>query len=274
MLVAPWLVGVILGLVEGITEFLPVSSTGHLIVAGSLLGFVGQRADTFEIVIQVGAILAVVWHYRALLWELVTRFATVPADQRLAGNLFLAFLPAALVGLALHHWIKLHLFTPVTVAVAFVVGGLIILWIEWRRPAVHTTAIADITWRQALGVGCAQILALIPGTSRSASTILGGYALGLSRPVATEFSFLLAIPILVAAAGYDMLKSRSLFTRADTPLFVIGTVVSFLSALLVIRVFLRFVRSHTFNGFAWYRIGFGALILILASLHLLRMNAA
>ncbi len=274
MLAAPWLVAVLLGLVEGITEFLPISSTGHLIVAGSLLGFAGQRAATFEIVIQVGAIFAVVWHYRALLWEVVTRFATVPADQRLAGNLILAFLPAALVGVALHHWIKLHLFTPVTVAVAFVVGGLIILWIEWRRPVVDTTSVADITWRQALGIGCAQILALIPGTSRSASTILGGYVLGLSRPVATEFSFLLAIPILIAAAGYDMFKSRALFTHADVPMFVIGTVVSFLSALVVIRVFLRFVRSHTFNGFAWYRIGFGVLILVLAGLHLVHLNAA
>lgn len=274
MPIAPMLVAVILGLVEGITEFLPVSSTGHLIVAGSLLGFIGERAATFEIVIQVGAILAVVWHYRSLLGDLVARMYGAPPEQRLALNLVAAFAPAAVVGLVLHHWIKAHLFTPVTVAAAFIAGGFIILIMEWRTPAISVREVHAISLRQAIGIGCAQVLALIPGTSRSAATILGGYALGLSRPAATEFSFLLAIPTLVAAALYDGYKSRALFTSADVPFFLVGTAVSFVAALLVIRGFLRFVQGHTFRAFAWYRIAFGALILALAALHLLRMDAA
>jgi undecaprenyl-diphosphatase len=270
----PMLIAVILGLVEGITEFLPVSSTGHLIVAGSLLGYVGERAATFEIVIQVGAILAVVWHYRQVLSELIRRVFSAPAEQRLALNLALAFLPAAVVGLGLHHWIKEHLFTPVSVAAAFIIGGVVILVMEWRRPVVTTGEIHKVSVRQALGIGCAQVLALIPGTSRSAATILGGYAFGLSRPAATEFSFLLAIPTLIAAAAYDGYKSRALFTQGDILFFVVGTAVSFVSALFVIRGFLRFVQSHSFRAFAWYRIAFGAVILLLAALHLLRMDAA
>jgi undecaprenyl-diphosphatase len=268
------MIAIILGLVEGITEFLPISSTGHLIVAGSLLGFIGERAATFEIVIQVGAIFAVIWHYRALLVDLVRRMFTAPPEQRLAGNLVVAFLPAALVGLVLHHWIKAHLFTPVTVAAAFILGGLIILLMEWRKPAVTVVEVHAVSWRQAVGIGCAQMLALIPGTSRSAATILGGYAFGLSRPAATEFSFLLAIPTLIAAAGYDAFKSRALFTAADAPFFLVGTLVSFIAAGVVIRGFLRFVQSHTFRAFAWYRIAFGVVILTLAALHLLRMDAA
>jgi undecaprenyl-diphosphatase len=274
MLVAPLLVAVILGLVEGITEFLPVSSTGHLIVAGSLLGFSGPRAATFEIVIQVGAILAVIWHYRVVLADLMGRFFTADAERRLGGNLALAFLPAALVGLVLHGWIKAHLFTPVTVAAAFIGGGIVIFLIERLRPTSVTVEARAISRRQAFGIGCAQVLALIPGTSRSAATILGGYTLGLSRPAATEFSFLLAIPTLLAAAGYDIFKSRHLFTAADVPMFVVGTAVAFVSALLVIRGFLRYVQRHTFNVFAWYRIGFGLLLLALAALHLLRSDAA
>ena len=269
-----FIVAIVLGIVEGVTEFLPVSSTGHLIVAGSLLDFVGQRAATFEIVIQVGAILAVVWHYRVLLRDLVARAATDPAERRLGVNLLVAFLPAAAVGAGLHHFIKTHLFTPITVAVAFIVGGVAIIGIERLRPQMRTGEVRGISLRQALGIGCAQLLALIPGTSRSAATILGGYSLGLSRPAATEFSFLLAIPTLVAAAGYDALKSRDLFTAADLPYFAIGTLVSFFSALVVIRTFLRFVRTHTFVGFAWYRIAFGILILALAASHLLRLDAA
>lgn len=274
MLAAPLLVAAILGLLEGITEFLPVSSTGHLIVAGSLLGFSGPRAATFEIVIQVGAIFAVIWHYRAVLLDLFGRFFTADAERRLGGNLVLAFLPAVVVGLLLHHWIKAHLFTPVTVAAAFIVGGVVILLIEWLRPAVVTTEVRAISARQALGIGCAQVLALIPGTSRSAATILGGYILGLSRPAATEFSFLLAIPTLLGAAGYDLVRSRHLFTAADVPMFLVGTAVSFVSALFVIRGFLRYVQHHSFNAFAWYRIVFGLLILALAASHLLRLDAA
>ena len=274
MIIAPLVVAMILGLVEGITELLPVSSTGHLIVAGSLLGFSGQRAATFEIVIQVGAILAVGWHYRVVLRDLLGRVLAHDAERRLGVNLVLAFLPAAGVGALLHHWIKAHLFTPVTVAAAFIVGGLVILLIEWVRPASITTEVRAITARQALGIGCAQVLALIPGTSRSAATILGGYTLGLSRPAATEFSFLLAIPTLLAAAGYDILKSRQLFTSADIPMFVVGTAVSFIAALLVIRGFLRYVQRHSFNAFAWYRIVFGVLLLALAASHLLRLDAS
>lgn len=270
----PMWVAALLGMVEGITEFLPVSSTGHLIVAGSLVGYVGERAATFEIVIQVGAVLAVIWHYRSLLFTLVGRAFRAPAERRLAVNIALAFLPAALVGFGLHHWIKAHLFTPVTVAAAFIVGGFVILFMEWRRPLVTTGEVHDISIRQAVGIGCAQVLALIPGTSRSAATILGGYAFGLSRPAATEFSFLLAIPTLVAAAGYDAFKSRHLFSSADISFFAVGTAVSFVAALLVIRGFLRFVQSHSFRVFAWYRIAFGGLILALAALHLLRLDAA
>ena len=273
MIAAPWLIAVILGLVEGITEFLPVSSTGHLIVAGSLLGYHGERAATFEIVIQVGAILAVVWHYRVTLVDLLARMFTAAPERRLATSLIVAFLPAALVGLGLHHWIKGHLFNPVTVATAFIVGGVVILWVEWRRPAVTTTTVQSTSLRQAIGIGCAQVLALIPGTSRSAATILGGYLSGLSRPAATEFSFLLAIPTLIAAAGYDAFKSRALFTSADVPTFAIGIVVSFVAALFVIRGFLRFVQEHSFRVFAWYRIAFGVIILALAAMHLLRMDA-
>jgi undecaprenyl-diphosphatase len=274
MLATPMLIAFILGLVEGITEFLPVSSTGHLIVAGSLLGYHGERAATFEIVIQVGAILAVVWHYRAKLWQLCTRMFAESSERGLAINLAVAFLPAALVGLGLHHWIKAHLFNPVTVAAAFIVGGVVILLMEWRRPVVDTTEVGSISIRQALGIGCAQMLALIPGTSRSAATILGGYAFGLSRPVATEFSFLLAIPTLVAAAGYDAFKNRESFTTADVSMLAVGTAVSFVAALFVIRGFLRYVQGHSFRVFAWYRIAFGVVILVLAALHLLRMDVA
>ncbi|HEY4100856.1 MAG TPA: undecaprenyl-diphosphate phosphatase [Gemmatimonadales bacterium] len=273
MILPALVVAAILGLVEGITEFLPVSSTGHLIVAGSLLSFTGERAATFEIVIQVGAIFAVIWHYRALLGELLMRWFQSPAERRLGGSIVVAFLPAALVGLGMHRWIKLHLFTPVTVAGAFIVGGIVILILEWRRPAVSTDQVHGISTKQALGIGCAQVLALFPGTSRSAATILGGYALGLSRAAATEFSFLLAIPTLIAAAGYDIFKSRHLFTAADIPMFAVGIGVSFVAALFVIRGFLRYVQRHSFTVFAWYRIAFGVLILGLAALHLLRMDA-
>lgn len=274
MLMSPLLVALILGIVEGITEFLPVSSTGHLIVAGSLLGFIGERAATFEIVIQSGAILAVVWHYRAVLIDLVARFFTADTERRLGLNLVYAFIPAAVVGLALHHWIKMHLFTPVVVACAFIIGGVVILALEWRRPKVTTETINTISPRQAWLVGCAQVLALIPGTSRSASTILGGYAFGLSRPAATEFSFLLAIPTLFAAALFDGYKSRALFSAADLPMFAVGIAVSFVAALLVIRGFLRYVQRHTFVVFAWYRILFGLLLLALAAGGVLHVDAS
>ncbi len=270
----PTVIALILGLVEGATEFLPISSTGHLIVAGALLDFTGERAATFEIVIQLGAILAVIWHYRTLLVDTVRRWLRAPAERRLVLSLALAFVPAAVVGLLLHHWIKAALFNPAVVAATLVVGGFAILVVERQQPVSRTTDVHDLTYRQAFGVGLAQVLSLVPGTSRAAATILGGYLLGLTRPIATEFSFLLAIPTLVAATGYDMLQSRELFSAADLPMFGIGLVVAFLSALLVIRALLRFVERHSFVVFAWYRIAFGAVIFLLLALGVMQGNAS
>ncbi len=265
MILAPLLVALILGLVEGVTEFLPVSSTGHLIVVGDLLHFTGERAATFEVVIQVGAILAVIWHYRATLLSLATRMIQPGPERGLVGKLLLGFVPAAVAGVLLIHWIKAHLFSPTVVAWALVIGGVVMLLLEWRRPRVTAPTLAEVTPRQALGIGFAQVLAIIPGTSRAATTILGGYAFGLSRAAATEFSFLLAIPTIIGAATLDLAKSWQLFTMADAPMFAVGLVVSFVSALLVIRGFLRYVERHTFTLFAWYRIAFGAgLLLFLA----------
>ena len=269
MLFAPMLIAVILGLVEGATEFLPVSSTGHLIVVGGLLGFTGARAATFEIVIQLGAILAVMWHYRATLWALATRCFGDSAERHLASNLVLGFLPAAVIGVLAHDWIKANLFAPTTVAAALVIGGVIMLLLEWVRPTVTTATIREISSRQAFGIGCAQVLAMIPGTSRAAATILGGYGLGLSRPAATEFSFLLAIPTIVGAAGLDLVKSRDLLSAADIPMFAVGTLVAFVSALAVIRGFLRFIERHSFTVFAWYRIAFGGLLFLLFALRVM-----
>lgn len=266
MLFAPILIAIILGLVEGATEFLPISSTGHLIVVGGLLDFTGQRAATFEIVIQLGAILAVIWHYRVTLLTLITRCFSDKAERGLAVNIVLAFLPAAIIGFLAHDWIKANLFSPTTVAAALIIGGIIMLVLEWVRPAVTTTAVREITARQAIGIGFAQVLAMIPGTSRAAATILGGYGLGLSRPAATEFSFLLAIPTIVGAAGLDLVKSRDLLTTADLPMFAVGTLVAFVSALAVIRGFLRFIERHSFAAFAWYRIAFGGVLFLLFAL--------
>ena len=259
MLLPPWLVAAILGVVEGVTEFLPVSSTGHLIVAGDLLGWTGERAATFEIFIQLGAILAVVWLYRARFFTALAH-ARGPEGKAFLLPLFVAFLPAAVVGLALHHWIKAYLFTPAVVAAALVVGGLVILLLERRtRPATVTLA-TPMPLRIALGIGLAQILALIPGTSRSAATILGGFALGCTREAATEFSFLLSVPVLGAATLYDLYKSRGALGPGDLPLFTIGTVVAFVVAFVVIQRFLRYVAGHDFRVFAWYRIAFGLLL--------------
>lgn len=263
MILAPLLIAVILGLVEGATEFLPVSSTGHLIVVGGWLHFQGERAATFEVVIQVGAILAVVWHYRAALLALAMRMFRPGPERALVANLLVGFLPAAVAGLLLIKWIKATLFASSVVAWALIIGGVVMLLLEWRRPRVTAPTLAQVSPRQALGIGLAQVLAIIPGTSRAAATILGGYAFGLSRPAATEFSFLLAIPTLVGAATLDLAKSWDLFAPQDVPMFAVGIVVSFFTALLVIRGFLRFVASHSFVVFAWYRIAFGALLLFL-----------
>jgi len=250
-----------LGLVEGVTEFLPVSSTGHLIVAGELVGFTGGRAKTFEIFIQLGAILAVVWMYRERFLATAQDLGRHPRSRRFIGNLLLAFLPAAVVGLLTHDWIKAHLFTVPTVAVALVAGGVLILLIERLHPAERAASVDDIPAGLALGVGFAQVLSLFPGVSRAGATILGGYLLGLSRTAATEFSFFLAVPVMLAATLLELVSSREALTAADLPVFGVGFVIAFASALLVIRAFLGFVARRDFTPFAWYRIAAGALLL-------------
>lgn len=257
-LVALWQ-AFVLGVVEGVTEYLPVSSTGHLILAGDWVGLQGPVAATFEIFIQLGAVLAVVWHYRERLWAVAARVAAQEGRAFLL-PLFVAFLPAAVVGLLLHGWIKAHLFTPLVVAGALVVGGVVILVLERIHFADTILDAERMPLKAALGIGLAQILALIPGTSRSAATILSGYALGCSRRAATEFSFLLAIPVLGSATLYDLYKSRALLSGGDAVMFGVGTVVAFVTALLVIRAFLRYVSGHDFRLFAWYRIGFGVVV--------------
>src|SRR6267142_2139554 len=246
----------ILGIVEGLTEFLPISSTGHLILAGELLGANDERWNVFKIVIQTGAMLAVVWEYRA-------RFFKV--DIRLYRNLFVAFLPAAILGLLFSKYIKGYLFHAVPVALAFIVGGIVILLVEnnpRRTHRVETTR--EMTWLDALKVGCAQCFALIPGTSRSGATIIGGMLFGLSRRAATEFSFFLAVPTLLAAGAYDLWKNRALFAARDLPMFAVGLIAAFVSAFIVIRWLIRYVATHDFRPFAWYRIVFGAVVLLTA----------
>jgi undecaprenyl-diphosphatase len=252
----------VLGLVEGATEFIPVSSTGHLIVVSNWLGLVDERAKTFDIFIQLGAILAIVWLYRVRLSRTVLAARQDPKSRRFMGNLLIAFLPAAVVGFIAHDWIKARLFNPTVVAVALVVGGILILVIERLSPAPKVHDVSDVPPRTAFGIGLAQVLSLIPGTSRSGATIMGGYALGLSRVSATEFSFFLAIPVMLAATMYDLLKSWSALAPADAPTFTVGFVVSFLTAVVVVRAFLAYVSGHSFGAFAWYRIVFGLLLLL------------
>ena len=258
----------LLGIVEGLTEFLPISSTGHLIVAGSLLNYTGDQAKVFEIVIQAGAILAVCWEYRARLWAVVRGLASDPRAQRFALNLVVAFLPAAVLGLAFSKVIKAHLFRPVPVACAFILGALVILWAERRqktRPdVVRIGSVDDMRWTDALKVGFAQALALFPGTSRSGATIIGGMLFGLSRVAATEFSFFLAIPTLFAATGYEMIKNRHLLAAHDAGAFGVGFVAAFVSAFVCVRWLIRYVSHHDFLPFVWYRIAFGAVILATA----------
>src|SRR6266404_3266810 len=245
----------ILGVVEGLTEFLPISSTGHLILASDLLGANDERGKVFDIAIQTGAILAVIWEYRA-------RFFRV--DPRLWLDLIVAFIPAAVLGLAFGAYIKAHLFSAVPVATAFIVGGLIILFVERKKLPSRVDSTEAMTWLDALKVGIAQCLALIPGTSRSGATIIGGMLFGLSRRAATEFSFFLAVPTLIAAGGYDLLKNRALLSAHDAPIFGVGLAVAFVSAFVVIRWLIRYVATHDFRPFAWYRIGFGLLVLVTA----------
>ena len=266
----------VLGIVEGLTEFLPVSSTGHLIVAGSLLGYTGEQAKTFEIVIQAGAILAVCWEYRARLAGVLRGLLRDAAAQRFAVNLIVAFLPAALLGLLLGKAIKAHLFAPVPVAIAFVAGALVILWAERRQRArpdsVRITTVDAMRWTDALLVGCAQAFALVPGTSRSGATIIGGMLFGLSRVAATEFSFFLAIPTLFAATGYSLWKDAPLVAAQDLPAFGVGFAAAFVSAFACVRWLIRYVSHHDFVPFAWYRIAFGAVILATAYTGLLRWD--
>jgi undecaprenyl-diphosphatase len=255
---------IILGIVEGLTEFLPVSSTGHLILAGQLLGFNDDKGKVFEIAIQFAAILAVVWEYRARLAHTLTSIASEAVSQRLAINLIVAFLPAAVLGFLFLKQIKAHLFNPLVVASAFIIGGLLILWAERRQHVIHAESVDDMTWRDALKVGFAQALSMIPGTSRSGATIIGGLFFGLSRRAATEFSFFLAIPTMFAATLYDVYKHRDLFSVDDIALFAVGGTVSFISAFLAVRGLIRFISRHDFTVFAWYRIAFGVIVLISA----------
>jgi len=257
---------IILGLVEGVTEFVPVSSTGHLILAGHALGIAGPRAAAFEIFIQLGAILAVVWLYRSLLFRVVRDGIAVAESRRIILALLIAFLPAAIVGLLTHHWITAHLFTPSVVIAALIVGGIVILGIEHWRPAPRIETVQQIDYRTAFWIGLAQVCSLIPGTSRSGATIMGALLAGVGRPAAAEFSFLLAIPVMVAATGLDLWENRHLLSGSDSLTFAIGFVVAFASALVVVRWLIRFVSHRSFAVFAWYRIVFGlALVALLAT---------
>ena len=255
----------VMGVVEGLTEFLPISSTGHLILAGSLLGFDDDKAKVFDIAIQTGAIFAVILVYWQKISSTVRALPYREDAQRFAFNVLIGFLPAVVMGLLLGKAIKAHLFTPAVVATTFIVGGFIILWAE-RRPA-SAVRIHDVEYmrgRDALKVGLVQCLAMIPGTSRSGATIIGGMLLGLSRKAATDFSFYLAIPTLIGAGAYSLYKERALLSLADLPLFGVGLVVSFLSAWVCVRWLLRFISTHSFEVFAWYRIVFGIVVLATA----------
>ncbi|WP_405121005.1 undecaprenyl-diphosphate phosphatase [Pseudomonas leptonychotis] len=251
----------ILGIIEGITEFLPISSTGHQIIVADLIGFGGERAMAFNIIIQLGAILAVVWEYRRKILDIALGLRKEPTAQRFTANLLIAFLPAVALGVLFADLIHHYLFNPITVALALVVGGVIMLWAERRQHLVHAESVDDMTWQDALKIGFAQCLAMIPGTSRSGATIIGGLLFGLSRKAATEFSFFLAMPTMVGAAVYSGYKYRDLFQAADLPVFAIGFVTSFIFAMIAVRALLSFIGKHSYAAFAWYRIGFGLLIL-------------
>lgn len=254
----------ILGIVEGLTEFLPISSTGHLILAGDLLDFNDERGKLFEIVIQSGAILAVVWEYRARIAGVISGLGKNRLANRLVLNLAIAFMPLAVLGLLFKKAIEAHLFQPVPVALAFIVGAFVILWAERRTHTVTIETVDDIRPLDALKLGLAQALALIPGTSRSGATIIGGLFFGLSRKAATEFSFFLAIPTLFAATAYNLYKERALLNADDLGMWAVGFVSAFVSAFLCVRWLLRFISSHDFTPFAWYRLAFGFVVLATA----------
>ena len=252
-----------LGVVEGLTEFLPVSSTGHLIVIGDLIGFYNE-GKVFEIAIQLGAILAVLFEYRQRFVSVVTGLGSRdPKACRFVLNLMIAFLPAAIIGLLFIKQIKYYFFNPVSVAMALVLGGIVILYAERRlQSRVRVHDVDDIRWKDALKVGFAQVLAMIPGTSRSGATIIGGMFIGLDRKVAAEFSFFLAVPTMFAATFYDLYKHRDILSLADLPMFAVGFIAAFVSALLAVRTLVRFIATHTYEVFAWYRIAFGLVILL------------
>jgi undecaprenyl-diphosphatase len=255
------MVAVVLGIVEGLTEFIPVSSTGHLILASSLLGFEGKRAETFEVFIQLGAILSVVWEYRVRLWRMTTGFIQGGSSRAFGLKLLLAFLPAAFVGLLVHDYISEYLFSPGTVAAALIVGAVLILIIEAMHLEVRTRNVESVTWTQAFLVGVAQCLSLWPGFSRSAATILGGLTVGLDRRSAVEFSFFLAIPTMFAATFYDLAKNWSHLESGDLSWLALTFVISFFVAWASIRWLLHFVSNHSFRIFAWYRIIVGVIVL-------------
>jgi undecaprenyl-diphosphatase len=265
----------IMGVVEGLTEFLPVSSTGHLILCGALIGFSDERAKVFDVLIQTGAMLAIVWEYRHRFAGVLAGLGSDARARRFVLNLCIAFVPAAVLGLAFSKIIKAHLFRPLPVALAFLVGALVILWVESsRQRPVRIDDVDQMRPLDALKVGIAQAFALIPGTSRSGATIIGGMLFGLSRRAATEFSFFLAVPTLVAAGGYDAYKNRALFAPGDSAVFAVGLLAAFVSAFLCVRWLLRYVATHDFRPFAWYRIAFSALILATAYFGLVDWSAA
>lgn len=264
---------ILMGIVEGLTEFLPISSTGHLILTGSLLGLTGEKMKVFEIVIQAGAIFAVCWEYRARIASVLSGLSHDKLAQRFAINVLIGFFPAALLGLLFSRKIKDVLFAPIPVATAFIIGGIIILLVERKSDAQQPAPVEigariqhvdQMSWRDALKVGLAQALALIPGTSRSGATIIGGMLFGLSRKAATEFSFFLAIPTLLGATVYSLYKARHELVMADLPSFGLGGLAAFISAFFCVRWLLRYISNHDFRIFAWYRIAFGIMILITA----------
>lgn len=252
----------ILGVIEGLTEFLPISSTGHLILGSALLDFTGERATLFMIVIQSAAILAVVWEYRQRIAHALLSATKDRTSLQLLINVAIAFIPLAALGLIFGKWLKGHLFNPPVVATSFIIGGLIILWAERRSHTVRVETVEQMTWLDGLKVGIAQAFALIPGTSRSGSTIIGGMLFGLSRKAATEFTFFLAIPTLGIASLYELYKERALLSADDIGMWTVGMLSSFISAFFVVRWLIRFVSTHNFRVFAWYRIAFGLIVLL------------
>lgn len=255
----------VMGVVEGVTEFLPISSTGHLIVAGDLLNFWDkERRSVFEIAIQLGAILAICWIYRARIWQISSNLLA-PSSIRFVRNVLIGFLPVSIVGVLTIDYIKGYLFNPLAVAIAFIVGGILMLWVEKRERVVTVATLDDITWQDALKIGLAQMLALFPGTSRSGATIIGGLYFGFSRVAAAEFSFFLALPVMIAATGFELIDNYSLLRAEDMPVFAVGFITAFISALVAVKLFLRWIEQKDFTIFAWYRIAFGLLLIALST---------